>query len=112
MTIPMTMTWMRNSWEALTQILGTLLDQRQSRFEHILTSQEPEAKHLPQPVTEELLINLRVPEECRSHLLEIQTEDDLVSCSTVPQKYIAQIMEFMYPKPLAQVLQQPDYLVR
>src|SRR6266581_715784 len=27
------------------------------------------------------------------------------------QDYIAQIMEYMYPKPLAQILQQPDYLL-
>ena len=90
---------------------GDILDTLPSRIEHIQSTQEHEAKQLPQPVTEELLVNLRVPEECRSILLEIQTEDDLVSCSTVPQKYIEQIMEFMYPKPLAQVLQQPDFLL-
>ena len=90
---------------------GNIIDSTPIRLEYILTSQEPAAKHLPQPITEELLTNLRVPEEYRSHLLAIQTEDDLVGCLTVPQEYIAQIMEYMYPKPLAQVLQQPDYLL-
>ncbi len=88
-----------------------IIDSAPTRLELILPSQEPEAKCLSQPVTEELLTNLRVPEEYRSHLLAIQTEDDLVSCLTVPQDYIAQIMEYMYPKPLAQILQQPDYLL-
>jgi superfamily I DNA/RNA helicase/mRNA-degrading endonuclease RelE of RelBE toxin-antitoxin system len=82
-----------------------------AHLEHILASQEPEAKCLPQPITEELLANLHVSEEYRSSLLAIQTEDDLVGCLTVPQEYIAQILEYMYPKPLAQVLQQPDYLL-
>ncbi len=90
---------------------GEIIDSTPIRLEHILTSQAPEARHLSQPVSEELLTNLRVPEECRSTLLKIQTEDDLFSCSTVPQKYIEQILEFMYPKPLAQVLQQPDFLL-
>jgi superfamily I DNA/RNA helicase len=57
------------------------------------------------------LTNLHVPEEFHSHLLAIQTEDDLVSCSNVPQEYVAQIMEYMYPKPLDQIMQQPDYLL-
>jgi hypothetical protein len=90
---------------------GDVLDSITIRLEHIQTSQEPEAKHLPQHVTEELLANLRVPEEYHSYLLAIRTDDDLVDCLTVPQEYIAQIMEYMYPKPLAQILQQPDYLL-
>src|SRR6266516_4606378 len=90
---------------------GDIIDSIPVHLEHILASQEPEAKCLPQPVTEELLTNLRVPEEYRSNLLAIQTEDDLIACLTVPQEYVAQIMEYMYPKPLAQILQQPDYLL-
>jgi superfamily I DNA/RNA helicase/mRNA-degrading endonuclease RelE of RelBE toxin-antitoxin system len=84
-----------------------------TRLEHILALQEPEAKclPLPRPVTEELLTNLRVPQEYRSHLLVIQTDDELLNCTDVPQEYVAQLMEYMYPKPLAQVLQQPDYLL-
>src|SRR5262249_20969646 len=91
--------------------LGDIFDIVPTRLEQIHTVHEPEAACLPQPITEELLANLRVPGEYRSHLLAIQTEDDLVSCSTVPQEYVAQIMEYMYPKPLAQVLQQPDLLL-
>jgi superfamily I DNA/RNA helicase/mRNA-degrading endonuclease RelE of RelBE toxin-antitoxin system len=90
---------------------GDVLDTVPTRLELTIPSYEPEATRLPQPITEELLTNLRVPDEYRSHLLAIQTEDDLISCSAVPQDFIAQIMEYMYPKPLAQVLQQPDYLL-
>ena len=84
-----------------------------ARLDQFMNLQEPETNCLPLPrsVTDELLSNLLVPEEYRSHLLAMQTEDDLVGCLTVPQEYIAQIMEYMYPKPLAQVLQQPDYLL-
>ena len=89
---------------------GDIIDSVPSRLEHILALQEPAATCLPQPITEELLANLRVPEEYRSHLLAIQNDDELLDCN-VPQEYIAQIMEYMYPKPLAQVLQQPDYLL-
>ena len=90
---------------------GDVLDAVPTRLELTIPSYEPEATCLPQPITEELLTNLRVPDEYRSHLLAIQTEDDLVSCSTVPQDFIALIMEYMYPKPLALVLQQPDFLL-
>ena len=84
-----------------------------ARLDQFMNLQEPETNCLPLPrsVTDELLSNLLVPEEYRSHLLAMQTEDDLVGCLSVPQEYIAQIMEYMYPKPLAQVLQQPDYLL-
>ncbi len=90
---------------------GDIIEAEPTRLEYLLPVQEPEAKRLPQPITEELLANLRVPEEYHSQLLGIQTEDDLVSCLTVPQEYVAQILEYMFPKPLAQVLQQPDYLL-
>ena len=90
---------------------GDVLDTVPTRLELTIPSYEPEATCLPQPITEELLTNLRVPDEYRSHLLAIQTEDDLVSCSTVPQDFIALIMEYMYPKPLALVLEQPDFLL-
>src|SRR5436190_16974310 len=73
---------------------GDIIDSIPIRLEHILTAQESEAKQLPQLVTEELLTNLRVPVEYRLDLLAIQTEDDLISCLTVPQEYVAQIMEY------------------
>ena len=90
---------------------GNVLDTIPALVEYIPATYEPQATPLPKPVTEELLANLRVPAEYRSHLLAIQTDDDLIGCSTVPQQYIDQVMEYMYPKPLAQVLQQPDFLL-
>src|SRR6266487_2275210 len=65
---------------------GDIIDSIPVHLENILASQEPEAKCLPQPVTEELLTNLRVPEEYRSHLLAIQTEYVLVGCLKVSQE--------------------------
>ena len=91
--------------------VGDILSTNAIGVEHTHIIYEPQATSLPQPITEELLTNLRVPEEYRSLLLAIQTDDDLIGCSSVPQDVIAQIMEYMYPKSLAQVLQQPDYLL-
>src|SRR2546425_2191860 len=90
---------------------GDIIDTEPTRLEHILALQEPEAKRLPRPITEELLTNLHVPEEYRPHLLAIQTEDALLACLNVPEEHIEQIMEYMFPKPLSQILQQPDYLL-
>jgi mRNA-degrading endonuclease RelE of RelBE toxin-antitoxin system len=92
---------------------GDITDSVPPRLEQILSLQETEREclPLPRPITGELLANLRVPEKYRSHLLAIQNDDSLLDCTDVPQEYIAQLMEYMYPKPLAQVLQQPDYLL-
>lgn len=70
-----------------------------------------EKKNLSQPITEELLVNLRVPKEHHARLLSIQAEDELLDCTDVPQEHLAQILDYIFPPTLAQVLQQPDYIV-
>jgi mRNA-degrading endonuclease RelE of RelBE toxin-antitoxin system len=71
----------------------------------------PQKKSLPEPITEELLANLRIPKECHARLLPISTEDDLLECPGVPEEYLLLIDEYMFERPLVQVLQQPDFLL-
>src|SRR5438105_2171153 len=79
----------------------------QPDWEQILTPKEPEKRPLPEPITEELLANLNIPKPCHARLLHIQTQEDLLECPGVPDDYLLNLDEYMFERPLAQVLQQP-----
>lgn len=83
----------------------------QSDWEKWLAPKAQEKRHLPEPITPELLANLRIPKECHARLLPIQTQDDLYECPGIPDEYLLQINEFMFERPLVQVLEQPDYML-
>src|SRR6266536_591238 len=83
----------------------------QPDWERILAPKAPQKKPLPEPITEELLANLKIPEPCHTRLLLIQTQEDLLDCPGVPIDYLLQINEYMFERPLVEVLQQPDYLL-
>ena len=83
----------------------------QPDWERILAPQVPEKRRLPEPITEELLTSLHVPSTCYARLLSIQTREDLLDCPGVPDDYLLLIDEYMFERPLVQVLQQPDYLL-
>src|SRR5258708_39046291 len=83
----------------------------QPDWKQILAPKEPEKRQLPEPITEELLTNLDVPKECHARLLRIQTEEDLLACPGVLDDFLLLIHEYMFERPLVQVLQQPDYLL-
>jgi hypothetical protein len=70
---------------------------------------EAEKKVLSEPITLELLENLRVPEEYHARLLGIKTEDELLDCAGIPAEHMVQILDYMFPPTLTQVLQQPTY---
>ncbi len=78
----------------------------------ILAPHKPEKRPLPEPISKELLMNLFVPGEYHTRLLPIQTEEDLLDCSGVPDEILLKIDEVMFERPLTQVIQQPDYLVQ
>ncbi len=83
----------------------------QPDWERIFAPREPEKKRLPEPITVELLANLRVPVEYHARLLAIVTEDDLLNCPGVPESILSLLLEYMFPKSLDQIIQQPDYLL-
>ena len=91
--------------------LGTIAKAAQPDWERLLAPKEPQKRPLPEPITGELLTNLRVPRECHARLLRIQTAEDLLDCPGVPEDYLLKIDEYMFERPLVQVLQQPDYLL-
>mgnify|MGYP001435652335 CR=1 FL=1 len=68
-------------------------------------------KALAEAITEELLVNLRIPTEYHPRLLSIQTEEALLSCLDVPQQYMERLLDYIFPPSLSQVLQQPVFLI-
>jgi len=83
----------------------------QPDWEQIFTPKEPEKRPLPEPITEELLTDLTIPKACHTRLLHIQTREDLLDCPGVPDDYLLKIDEYMFERPLVEVLQQPDFLL-
>ena len=83
----------------------------QPDWEQILAPKEPEKRQLPEPITEKLLADLDVPKACHTRLLHIQTREDLYDCPGVPDEYLLKIDEYLFERPLVEVLQQPDYLL-
>ncbi len=83
----------------------------QPDWERIFAPREPEKKRLPEPITAELLANLHIPTEYHARLLAVATEDDLLDCPGVPNEHLSLLLEYMFPKPLDQIMQQPDLLL-
>ncbi|GCE08139.1 DNA helicase [Dictyobacter aurantiacus] len=75
-------------------------------------SDEPAVTRLPQPITAELLARLQIPEEHFARLTPLQTEDDLLNCPDVPAQILDTVLEYMFPRPIQQVMQQPDLQVQ
>src|SRR6266568_2856306 len=83
----------------------------QPDWERIFAPREPAKKRLPEPITAELLANLHIPKEYHARLLAVATEDDLLDCPGVPNEHLSLLLEYMFPKPLDQIMQQPDLLL-
>jgi superfamily I DNA/RNA helicase len=83
----------------------------QPDWEQIFAPKEPEKRPLPEPITDELLTNLNVPNACHTRLLAIQTREDLLDCPGVPDDYLLKIDEYLFERPLVEVLQQPDFIL-
>lgn len=77
----------------------------------LLAEVEPENRLLEEPITQELLANLLIPAEYHARLLAVQTEGELLNCSDVPPQFMMQLIECIFPATLAQVMQQPTFLV-
>lgn len=60
-----------------------------------------EVEPLPQPITEVMLADLRIPAEYRPVLLDIKSVDDLLDCQGAPVEYIQQVLDCICPKSMA-----------
>src|SRR5205807_886597 len=90
---------------------GQAVKAAQPDWEQILAPKEPEKRQLPEPITEGLLAELDVAKACHTRLLHIQTREDLYDCPGIPDEYLLKIDEYLFERPLVEVLQQPDYLL-
>lgn len=95
------------------QLIGTAANQKPSQpnWERIFAGQEPEKRKLPEPITPQLLADLKVPEKYRARLQLIETQEDLLNCPGVPDEILLQLDEVMFGRPVEQLLQQPDFVL-
>ncbi|WP_079914815.1 3'-5' exonuclease [Paenibacillus sp. 32352] len=71
-----------------------------------LSSPQP----LPRCITKDWLTELRIPDEFHERLIACKTEDDLLM-STVPDQFVERIIDNLFPRPVQEILQQPDFVV-
>ncbi len=83
----------------------------QPDWERILAPKEPEKRPLSEPITNEILAKFSIPEHYATRLLALRTHEDLMDCPGVPEEYLIQLDDYMFERPLVQVLQQPDYVL-
>ncbi|MBV8315917.1 MAG: UvrD-helicase domain-containing protein [Planctomycetaceae bacterium] len=72
---------------------------------------EPEpVRTLPRPLTPDLLKQLKVPTKYHAALASCRVEDELLEVP-VPVTLIERILDALFPRPLDEVLHQPDYVL-
>ena len=84
----------------------------QPDWEKIFAPQEPPKTPLPEPITHDLLKRLRIPEVCHPRLLAIQDREALFDCPGIPDDIILKLDEYLFERPLVDVLQQPDLIAQ
>lgn len=65
----------------------------------------------PEPLTVQILRELKVPERYHARLLRITNEADLLTCPGVEDEWLLAIDAYMFEKPLEQVMLQPDFIL-
>ncbi len=83
----------------------------QPDWERILAPKEPGKKVLPEPITPEILANCNIPTQYHARLLPLTTHEDLMDCPGVPEEHLIVLDDYMFERPLTQVLKQPDYML-
>lgn len=72
--------------------------------------QEVSPRALPRPITTEWLHSLGVPPEAHPALLACRSEDDLLNAA-VESRNIERVIDNLFPRPIDEVMQQPDLAV-
>jgi superfamily I DNA/RNA helicase/mRNA-degrading endonuclease RelE of RelBE toxin-antitoxin system len=72
---------------------------------------QPQSRPLPEPITAELLKKLQVPEMYATRLQQIKDEEALFNCPGVDDGVLLKIHEYMFERPLIEVMQQPDLVL-
>ncbi|HEU5226673.1 MAG TPA: UvrD-helicase domain-containing protein [Ktedonobacteraceae bacterium] len=72
---------------------------------------QAESRPLPMPITQGLLNSLGIPKAYHQRLLQIRDEDGLLGCSGVKDDVLIQLHDYMFERPLLQVMQQPDLVL-
>jgi superfamily I DNA/RNA helicase/mRNA-degrading endonuclease RelE of RelBE toxin-antitoxin system len=85
---------------------------QQPNWEKIFAPQEEPKTPLPEPITADLLKRLRVPEVCHPRLLQIEDREALFDCPGIPDEIILKLDEYLFERPLVEVLQQPDFIAQ
>ncbi|MBM7568082.1 3'-5' exonuclease [Paenibacillus sacheonensis] len=65
---------------------------------------------LPKSITSEWLAQLRIPSEYHIGLESCNSEDDLLTLN-IPDEYIERIVDNLFPRPVEEIMQQPDLIV-
>ncbi|MBO0796888.1 MAG: hypothetical protein J2P36_38905, partial [Ktedonobacteraceae bacterium] len=82
-----------------------------NQWERFLAPKDPEPQSLPEPITPELLTRLKIPQTYHAQLVRITTEEELLDCPNVPEEHLGRLVDALFPPPLTQSMQQPDFLV-
>lgn len=72
---------------------------------------QTESRALPEPITLELLNKLHIPTTYHQRLLPIRDEDRLLGCPGIEDSVLIQLHDYMFQRPLLQVMQQPDLVL-
>ncbi|BAU14383.1 UvrD/REP helicase [Leptolyngbya sp. NIES-3755] len=82
----------------------------QPNWEKLFSQAPVQETALPEPMTIDLLTNLRIPEVCHARLLRVDSREKLFDCPGIPDEIILKLDEYLFERPLVEVLQQPDFL--
>ncbi len=74
-------------------------------------AQQQKDRPLPEALTIELLTGLHVPEMYHTRLLAVKTQNELLACPGIDDTTLLELDEYLFERPLIQVMQQPDLVL-
>ena len=80
-------------------------------FKEQATKKVPDATPLPRSIEVEWLEELKIPNDYIPDLLHCESEEALLNAN-VPEKVLSRVMDNLFPRPVDQVLQQPDLVLQ